>query len=201
MSADPNMNFRKSDVLNRQTAEVVGFARGILADGYLTDSEIEAFFSFLVATEEAGGSPLCKTIRLRIEDAAKDGVIDDDERAELFELVQRLVRSDFEVGEVLKATSLPLCDPAPDISFLGKRFCFTGTFTFGKRRDCECEVVERGASVSSVNGKTNFLVIGEYATDSWAQSTFGRKIEKAMELRESGKPIHIVSEAHWRSFL
>jgi hypothetical protein len=41
-------------------------------------------------------------------------------------------------------------------------------------------------------------VIGEYATDAWQNSSFGRKIEKAVAMREAGSPISIVSEAHWR---
>lgn len=45
------------------------------------------------------------------------------------------------------------------------------------------------------------LVIGAYATDSWAHSSFGRKIEKALEIREEGSQISIVSELHWVSFL
>ncbi len=36
-----------------------------------------------------------------------------------------------------------------------------------------------------------------YATESWAQSAFGRKIEKAAEMRAGGHAIRIVGEAHW----
>jgi hypothetical protein len=44
---------------------------------------------------------------------------------------------------------------------------------------------------------TGYLVIGVYATDSWAHSTFGRKIEKAVTLRDRGRRIAIVGEQHW----
>jgi len=40
-------------------------------------------------------------------------------------------------------------------------------------------------------------VLGAYATESWAHSSFGRKIEKAVDMRFSGVPIPIVGENHW----
>jgi hypothetical protein len=38
-------------------------------------------------------------------------------------------------------------------------------------------------------------------TDSWALSTFGRKIEKAVTLREKGLPIAIGGERYWSAQL
>ena len=199
--ADEHSKFRIADITNRQTAELVGFARGILADGHLTDSEIEHLFKWLVASEAALNNPLIIKIRERIEDVFADGFVDEDERADLTELLESFVANDFEVGELLKSTSLPLCEPAPKIVFPEKLFCFTGTFVFGKRRFLEDEVSMRGGNSAGLSGKTDFLVIGEYATDSWVQSSFGRKIEKAIELKDKGAPIKIVSEAHWRESL
>jgi NAD-dependent DNA ligase len=115
--------------------------------------------------------------------------------------LSRFTNNNFELGEVMKPTSLPLCDPAPTLTFMGKRYCFTGTFNFGQRKSCEAVVLERGALVGSITQKTNVLVIGSYATDSWKHSTFGNKILQAVEWRDSGLPISIVSEDHWRKHL
>jgi len=199
--ADEFTKFRVSELANRQTSELIGFARGILADGYLNDAEVEQLFKWLVASEAATTNPLILKIRERIEEAFEDGFVDEDERADLSFLLEKLVRSDFEIGEVLKSTSLPLCDPAPGVIFDGKLFCFTGTFAFGKRQYLEDEVAMRGGSCAGLSGKTDFLVIGEYATDSWVQSSFGRKIEKAVVLKDKGNQIKIISEAHWRNAL
>lgn len=49
--------------------------------------------------------------------------------------------------------------------------------------------------------KTDVLVIGMYATESWKHSAFGTKIIKAVDMRESGVPISIVSEEHWMKYL
>lgn len=126
-----------------------------------------------------------------------DGVVDDDEKAELLDTLNRFSNRDFELGETLKSSTLPLCVPAPMLSFEGMNYCFTGTFNYGQRKACEAAVTSKGALAGSLNQKTNFLVIGVYATDSWKHSTFGNKILKAAEMRSEGRPIRIVSEEHW----
>ena len=45
---------------------------------------------------------------------------------------------------------------------------------------------------------SDYLLIGLFASRDWANTSFGRKIEKAVALRESGIPIAIISEEHWR---
>jgi hypothetical protein len=40
-------------------------------------------------------------------------------------------------------------------------------------------------------------VLGTYVTSSWAHETFGRKIEKAIEYRDNGLPLIIITEEHW----
>ena len=79
------------------------------------------------------------------------------------------------------ATKLPL-DQVDNIVFRDKSFCCTGQFIFGTRTACEKAIVERGGSVcDGVRVDLGYLVIGMMATHDWAHSTFGRKIEKAVE--------------------
>lgn len=188
-------------ISDRQVTEMTGLARGLIADGHLCDAEINFLHKWLAASDGVHSHPLLGALIRRVEAAVADGVIDDDERRDLHDTLSRLTGSDFELGEVLKATTLPLDDPAPALTFAGQRYCFTGTFTFGKRRDCEAEVLARGGKCGAIALSTNVLVIGEYATASWAQSSFGRKIEQAAEWRTEGAPIRIVSEQHWRQHL
>lgn len=201
MKTNADLNgYSRARLDDRQITELIGLARGITADGALNDGEIEYLHKWLAASEGATANPIVCALGRRIEEALADGVVDDDERADLLSTLHQFAGGDFEVGEALKPTTLPLCNPAPDVAFDG-RFTFTGTFVFGSRRDCESAVIERGATAGSLTKATKFLVIGEYATDSWAQSSWGRKIEKAAELRSSGVPISIICEQHWRTHL
>ncbi|RAZ83827.1 NAD-dependent DNA ligase [Cereibacter johrii] len=188
-------------IVEKQTHELIGIARGLLADGHLSDPEIEFIHRWLVASEAATANPLLGVLIKRIQAAAVDGVIDDDERADISSTMQALTANEFELGEVLRATSLPLCDPPPRIEFNGARMCFTGTFTFGKRSECEAVATARGATCGNLTQRTRYLVIGEYATEGWKHSSFGNKIIQAIEWRDAGVPISIVSEQHWRQHL
>jgi hypothetical protein len=83
------------------------------------------------------------------------------------------------------------------LEFKDKRYCFTGTFQFGHRWECEIAVEERGGSVGDIARCTDYLVIGSGVTDSWMHSTFGRKINRAKVWIDQGASIAIVSEEHW----
>lgn len=65
------------------------------------------------------------------------------------------------------------------------------------------EAIEARAGISSatVSKRVNFLVIGEVGSQAWRHSSYGRKIEAAIDLRESGTPIRIISESHWHAAL
>jgi NAD-dependent DNA ligase len=54
-----------------------------------------------------------------------------------------------------------------------------------------------GINAKSVTKNLDYLVLGTYVTDSWIHESFGRKIEKAMQYRDSGLPIKIITEEHW----
>ena len=137
----------------------------------------------------------------RVDAILADGVVEPEGAADLFSVLQRFAAGDFEAGETLKATTLPLDVPPPSIRFPTSRFCFTGTFAFGTRKECEAAVEAKGARCGSLTKDTTYVVIGIYATDSWIHSTFGRKIEKAVEMRSKGCPVAIVGEQHWAAQL
>lgn len=188
-------------ISSRQIDELIGISRGIIADGQVNKAEAEFLQKWLAVNTSISGEPLILGLYRRVAEILSDGVFDEEEKAELFDTLNRFTVGDFELGEVMKPTTLPLCHPAPTLSFSGLRYCFTGTFNFGQRKHCEAAVVERGASVGGITQKTQVLVIGAYATESWKHSSFGNKILQAAEWREGGFPISIVSEEHWRGHL
>jgi NAD-dependent DNA ligase len=188
-------------ISSRQIDELIGLARGIAADGALSQAEVEFLQKWLAANVEISDQPVIRTLYRRINEILSDGVLDADEGAELLETLNSFSNRDFELGEVLKSTTLPLSDPAPELTFADRIYCFTGTFSYGQRKHCEKAVVDRDGSCAGLSQKTNVLVIGVYATESWKHSSFGNKILKASEWRDAGLPIAIVSEKHWVRYL
>ena len=97
-----------------------------------------------------------------------------------------------------RSTTLPLDSPIPEIDIEGKTFCLTGQFVFGSTFDCEETITELGGSLADSPTKdTDYLVIGELCSPEWEHTTFGRSIEQAVQLREAGASIAIVSEEQW----
>ncbi|TAZ81122.1 NAD-dependent DNA ligase [Rhizobium ruizarguesonis] len=188
-------------ITSRQVDELIGLARGLVADGNINQAEVEFLEKWLVANSGISDLPIFSTLYYRVRDILADGVVDEEEKAEVLDTLNRFSNRDFELGETLKATTLPLCKPAPVLSFDGRNYCFTGTFNYGQRKHCETAVTERGAFAGGLTQRTNVLVIGTYATDSWKHSSFGAKIMNAVEYRKKGLPISIVSEEHWVSHL
>lgn len=188
-------------ITSRQIDELVGLARGIAADEMLNQAEVEFLQRWLAANVEISNQPLIRKLYDRVNMILADDVADAEECRDLLDTMNNFSNRDFELGEVLKSTTLPLCDPAPELVFDGYRYCFTGTFNFGGRTQCEAAIEERGGVAGSLTQKTNVLVIGMYATESWKHSAFGTKIIKAVDMRDSGIPISIVSEEHWMNYL
>lgn len=188
-------------ISSRQIDELIGIARGVAADGTLNQAEVEFLQKWLAGNVEISGQPVIRTLYDRVNEILSDDILDAEECGELLETLNSFSDRDFELGEVLKSATLPLCQPAPELTFAGQLYCFTGTFNYGRRPYCEQAVIERGGACGSLTKKTDVLVIGVYATESWKHSSFGNKILRACELRDVGVPISIVSEEHWSKCL
>lgn len=196
-----NGKFLSHEISSRQVTELIGVARGLIADAELRDCEIEFLYKWLAANDAAHANPVIGILMERIRDIFSDGYVDEQERTDLASVLEALTANDFEIGEVLKSSDLPLTSPAPNIEFANRVFCFTGTFTYGPRRACEALVARLGGECSkTLTQQTDYLIVGSYATASWHQSSFGRKIEHAVQLRGKGAPVAIVAERHWLEF-
>ncbi|HEX4861353.1 MAG TPA: BRCT domain-containing protein [Rhizomicrobium sp.] len=197
MSEELHRMFGRARLDDRQLNELIGLAHGLIADGTVNQAEAEYLRKWLVANADVNANPVISNLLVRVNQMLQDDVLDAEEGRELFETLRKFSGGDFELGEVLKSSTLPLDEPPPVMTCVDRRFCFTGTFAYGSRADCERAVTDRGGAAGSLTMKTNYLVIGVYATGNWKHSCFGNKIERALELKGEGVPIAIVGETHW----
>src|SRR6266487_604227 len=152
-------------ITSRQIDELIGIARGLVADGQINQPEVEFLQKWLAANAIISDQPVIRVLYRRVNQMLADNVLDEEEKIELLDTLNSFSSRDFELGEVLKSSSLPLCDPPPQLTFIDQRYCFTGTFNFGQRKECEAAVERLGALAGSLTQKTNVSVVGIYATD------------------------------------
>lgn len=187
---------------DRQIDELIGMCKMAIGDGHVDGSEAKILMAWLEQNRESADRWPANVLHNRLSDILADGKIDREEEGELIDLLMQVTGQPIEKTLTQMSSILPLCNPMPTVEFEGRSFCFTGKFFYGPRKKCEAEVENRGGSLSSApSGKTDFLVIGMIGSSDWIHSTHGRKIEAAVELRESGKEIGIISEEHWTKSL
>lgn len=199
-----NRAFNRERLTTRAIDELVGLCKGVAADEIVTLEEASFLLEWMERNREAANLWPANILYQRIRHVLSDQVLDEDEAAELLELLQDItggVIPDDE-GSGSSSSNLPLDRPAPRVIFEDRLFCFTGKCVYGTRRQCEQEVAIRGGDVKrSPTLDTHYLVIGVIGSRDWIHSTHGRKIERAVEIKEDGGPIAIISERLWAGSL
>lgn len=190
--------FNRKNIQDRQIDTLIGLSKGLAADGKVDQAEAEFLLSWLVQNRQASENPIIENLLNKVSEMLEDGILDEEESKELLSILHSITGESSEIGELAKTSSLPINEPLPSVVFQDNSFLFTGTCAFGTRKQCQ-EAIESlgGINAKGVTKTLNYLVLGTYVTDSWIHENFGRKIEKAMEYRESGLPLVIITEEHW----
>ena len=201
-----NRNIRAKEVCDRKIDELIGICRGVIADNTTNIQEAKFLLKWVESNYKVANFYPFNVLYSRLGEMLKDGILDDEEQKELLEIMTALTGGELIIEDrsiESMSSTLPLCEPEPIITIKGSSFVFTGVFTTGPRKKLSQLVVEIGGIIhDGVKKETNFLVIGDIGSLDWAHSSFGRKIEKAVELRDIKKSgIAIVSERHWARYL
>jgi NAD-dependent DNA ligase len=188
--------------LKQSLGELLGLARGLMADQELSNSEIRFLHDWLEERYLMTSSFPGNVIHERIKDVLEDGVITEEERSHLVGTLNMLIEDRLEdLAEQVDLTELWF-DEVGLIEFSKARFCLTGNFVYGPRDACTTAIEDRGGVVKpSVGDETQFLVVGGLGVDEWRTGGLGTEIERAMRLRATGGPVKIIPEDSWVSKL
>jgi NAD-dependent DNA ligase len=185
--------------------QLSGICEGILADGLVNAKEANFFAEWV--RKHAGLEPVWPftDILSRVEKIFADGRCTKEERQELKEIMEALCgHQPAKSSQETYSSTLPFNLPPPNpIEFSNHIFNITGKFAFGTRRKVMDAITGKGgvAIDSTPTHESNYLVVGVFASRDWIHTNYGRKIERAVELRDSGSGIAIISEEHWKQFL
>lgn len=209
--------FNLPRIEDKTMRQLEGIAAGIVCDGRVTDEEVQFLGEWLEGHREfASVWPASRLFEL-LQNAVADRRIEPCERKVLYEFLCGCAAPtgltdaspprapEQEVAQSARDTR-PTSAPAPgasffdevaDLTFPARRFCFTGKMKgIPLRRRAEDRVRSLGGDVTgSVSEDLHYLIVGELGSDAWAFGRFGRKIQRAIDLRASGHVLKIVRES------
>jgi NAD-dependent DNA ligase len=193
-----DMSSSPSEKLKQSLGELLGVARGLMADEELSDSEIHFLHNWLEDRYAMTSSFPGNVIHERIKEVLEDGVITEEERSHLVETLNMLIEDRLDdLAEQVDLTELWF-DDVGLIDFNKKNFCLTGNFVYGPKEVCQTAIEKRGGVVTSLVGDdSEYLVVGGLGVDEWRSGGLGTKIESAMRLRAGRKSLKIIPEDSW----
>lgn len=192
-----NLNARRLD--DRYIAEFIGICRGVMADGVIVEPELQFLLSWLEQHPSLIDRWPCNELYQIFAKALSSN--NNDLELEVLNIISKFTGMASQEDDTNASTALPLDDPMPEIEFEDQGFCFTGQFENKTRKQCQDLVVSKGGYCRKDPSRNiTYLIIGNKNSAAWMQSSFGRKIEKAMKLKQSGHGISILSEDHWEAF-
>jgi NAD-dependent DNA ligase len=194
---------RSTEYFNETTADLQvlhGILGGIASDGAVTKEELNGLSEWLSGHDHLRTCWPYDEVDSLITSVLADGKIDEVEQKFLqrffSEFISVLDDKTITSPVMTKDASVEgVCAACPEITFEGSTFCFTGASNRLSRAEFE-QLVARlgGRAATAVSNKLNYLVIGAEGNQCWAYACYGRKVEKAVELRKQGARLLIVHE-------
>lgn len=201
-SAYAAMAMRKRD-LTKASEMLLGLVTGIIADQQLHDMEIKLLSTWLSSTADIHTVWPGSVLAQKVNEILADGIITDAEREHLMGVLQQFAITDFaSTGSASpEVLQLPINDAA-HVDLTHATVCLTGEFIYGTRDVCQRRTAEAGAELlDTVTRKVRYLVVGTNVSTHWANTSYGRKIQKAVDLQAAGLPVAIISERRWLAAL
>lgn len=191
------------DYITSQIQQLEGMLHGIISDGTISDDEISSLNAWLNDNDHLSGVYPFDEVYSLLLAAKDDGIISTDERNMLKAFFSTFVdtRTSYNIHEndvaaLQKQYSIGgICAVCPEIEIEGKTFCFTGVSKKATRKEIADMICSRGGLYNDrVTLDTDYLIVGADGNPCWAFSCYGRKVEKAVDLRKNGHSITIVHE-------
>jgi hypothetical protein len=194
---------RSTEYFDKTTADLQrlhAILGGIVSDGLITETELRGLSAWLGEHEHLKTCWPYDEIDSLILGILKDKHIDAEEHALLKDFFSEFIAilDDRTITSPVVsegANIIGLCSVCPEIEFDASIFCFTGSSTRYTRNEL-ASTVQRLGGVFSANltKDVQYLVIGAEGNPCWAYACYGRKVEKAVQLRKAGGRVLLVHE-------
>lgn len=175
----------RASLVNRKVSDMKELIARITADESLSLRELDRLSQWILENEDMTGNYPFDAISKTVGTILEDGSVSAEEQKDLLSLMEAFLHPADEAGT----------SPGPDFSFAGEAVCLTGDFYYGSKEDI-MEIIRRqgGIITNSVTRQTTIVLVGSLGSHRWSYGNFGSKVKKAMEQREKGQNIRILSE-------
>jgi hypothetical protein len=194
---------RSTEYFDKTTADLQrlhAIVGGIVSDGRVTEHELRGLSSWLQDHEHLKTCWPYDEIDSLVLGVMKDKMIDPEEHALLrgffSEFIAVLDDRTITSPVVTEASNIVgLCAVCPEIEFTDSTFCFTGASSRYTRKELAATVERLGGTFApTITKSVRYLIIGADGNPCWAYACYGRKVEKAVELRKMGLRVLIIHE-------
>lgn len=188
------------DQVTSDLQQLLGIIDGITADGKISKDEIEMVLAWIEEHRELAGCWPFDEFETIFTVVLKDGEIRDKEHEALLYFLNDFVSTQHHrtpINPVIpeSAFTTSVCAMDPQVEFDGKVFSATGELKKARRAELKNVIEDLGGIFKSTLTKdTNYLNVGADGNPCWAYSCYGRKIEKAVEMRKAGSQLLVVHE-------
>jgi hypothetical protein len=188
-----------SDYLN----EFLGLISGIVADDQINADEFSYLHEWLNKHIDLVDDATVRSVATKmVEFSALKQATPSDEEALLSFLKQTAGIRFLETGAADAHPMDHIADSIESMDHERAAMCFTGVFNTGTRKEVEAIAIKLGATPRKDPSKSiHYVVIGSQVSPDWKHTSFGRKIQKAIELRDVGHPLIILTEQEWIRFI
>ncbi|MDF1659660.1 MAG: BRCT domain-containing protein [Verrucomicrobiales bacterium] len=195
------------DEITNEIQSLQGMLHGVMADGHVSLEEATQIQRWINNNDYLKGTYPYDELDSLLLTVLADGEIDSEEQVLLRDFFEDFIEYSFakkvraeservKAGALKEKTLPAICSNCPEIDFDARKFTFTGTSAKGTKKEIEKQVIDLGGRVlPNLTNETEFLVIGSAGNPCWAFSRYGRKVEKAANMRKQGHNIVIVHES------
>lgn len=183
--------------------ELHGILHGIICDGKINKQEIKELKEWMNANDFLESTYPYDEVYSLIHKILEDGKIDLQEEKMLMAFFSEFIDSQNSLNidrsylsNLRKEMKIEgICSLAPNLEIQQKTFCFTGTSEKATRFEIAKKIATLGGLFSNnLTKEVDYLIIGNNGNPCWAYSCYGRKVEKAMNMRKEGHKILLVNE-------
>lgn len=183
--------------------EFLGLLSGIVSDDVINDKELGYILGWISVHEDVLDNAIVKEVSKKILRYTRTPYPTAKEKSDLLAFIKKNTGTQFiETGSTTAHPLDHIADKVDRMNHEHARICFTGIFNTGSRKEVEAIATNLGAIIRKDPSKSiDYVIIGSQISPDWKYTSLGRKIEKAIELREGGHPLIILTEKQWNEFI